>query len=73
MPDNTSNGLTDNARQAIGSAVQWRRTAQMDAVRIIKSGFNLDKQFAGKPEEVNSTLNELLIAIRGLQAQEVTT
>jgi hypothetical protein len=35
-----------------------------DAVRLIRSGFKLDKRFAGKPEEINSALNELVIAIR---------
>jgi hypothetical protein len=35
-----------------------------DAVRLIKSGFKLDKRFAGKPEEVNSVLNVLVVAIK---------
>jgi hypothetical protein len=39
-----------------------------DAVRLIKSGFKLDKRFAGKSEEVNSTLNCLVVAIKAQHA-----
>ena len=35
-----------------------------EAVRLIKSGLKLDKRFAGKPEEVNSVLNDLVVAIK---------
>ena len=42
-----------------------------DAVQLIKSGFKLDKRFAGKPEEVNSTLNSLVVAIKGHAPEKV--
>jgi hypothetical protein len=37
-------------------------------LEIIRSGFKRDKRFGGKPEEVKSTLNELVIAIKVQQA-----
>jgi hypothetical protein len=42
-----------------------------DAVRLIKSGFKLDRRFAGKPEEVNSTLNSLVVAIKAPAREKV--
>jgi SAM-dependent methyltransferase len=39
-----------------------------DAVRLIKSGFKLDTRFVGKSEEVNSTLNDLVVAINAQHA-----
>jgi Methyltransferase domain len=35
-----------------------------DAIRLIRSGFKLDKRFAGKTEEINAVLNDLVIAIK---------
>ncbi len=39
-----------------------------EAVRLIKSGFKLDKRFAGKPEEINSVLNDLVVATKAQHA-----
>ncbi|MCI0337167.1 MAG: class I SAM-dependent methyltransferase [Acidobacteria bacterium] len=35
-----------------------------NAVRLIKSGLKLDKRFAGKPDEINSVLNDLVVATK---------